>query len=136
MGVMRSRGSDEFEKAMGMVKYDLLFISSYFVTHFVTIYLVLGKVNSLKEIREVVGTNPALQHELSCSLEQPRQLLNEQMKRLSLKDKGFSTFEPASVEEIDKMWQNCLMVDPHLNVSSLVLLKTNFLILIHFFSFL
>ena len=60
--------------------------------------------------------HPEMARELAGSLEQPRKLLENQMKRLSLKEKHFKTFSPAEAEEVQKMWDHCLMVDPTLKV--------------------
>ena len=78
----------------------------------------LGKANSLKDIREVMADNNHLCNQLSQSLKQPKHLLNEQMKRLSMKDKQFCTFKPAGDESMERMWLNCLKIDPLLAVSN------------------
>ena len=75
-----------------------------------------GKANSVKELREVLSRDSELKADLRRSLEQPRNLLEEQMKRLSLKNKPFQCFPPATDQEIQEMWQNCLLLDETLKV--------------------
>ena len=77
----------------------------------------LGKAKSVKELREVI-TEKHFEKEIKETLEQPTTLLKSQMPRLGLKGKSFRTFEPASPEEIDSLWNNCIKVDSGLNVKS------------------
>ena len=56
------------------------------------------------------------------SLETPINLLNCQMKRLSLKEKPFQTFKPAEDGEIDDIWELCLKIEQTLQVSDTLLL--------------
>ena len=79
-----------------------------------------GKANSVKELREVLSKDPELKIELKQSLEQPRKLLNEQMSWMSLKDKPFRCFDPATDKEIQDMWKNCLLIDETLKVRLLM----------------
>jgi uncharacterized Zn finger protein len=68
-------------------------------------------------MREKLATDD-LKKELGESLSFPIDLLNSQMNRLSLKEKKFQTFTPASEEEINTLWQKCLEIEKGLQVYS------------------
>ncbi|CAB3998966.1 Hypothetical predicted protein [Paramuricea clavata] len=85
IGLMRQKMGDNFEKAIANAK-------------------------SVKEMREKLATDD-LKKELGESLSFPIDLLNSQMNRLSLKEKKFQTFTPASEEEINTLWQKCLEIE-------------------------
>lgn len=72
-------------------------------------------------MREKLTTDD-LKQELRESLETPIDLLNSQMKRLSLKEKPFQTFKPAEDGEIDDIWQQCLKIEQALQVRDALLL--------------
>ena len=66
-----------------------------------------------------VLTTEELKQSLRDSLETLIELLNTQMKRLSLKEKPFQTFQPAEEENLDELWQSCLQIEQQLQVTSL-----------------
>jgi hypothetical protein len=66
-------------------------------------------------MREVLTTDE-LKQGLRDSLETPIDLLNTQMRRLSLKDKPFQTFQPAEEGHINELWQRCLQIEQQLQV--------------------
>lgn len=76
----------------------------------------LRATNSVKEIRELTKSENGIS-ELKESLAAPVDLLKSQMLRLSLKQQPFRTFDPASKEDIDMLWEKCLEIDPNLKVS-------------------
>eukprot|EP00111_Clytia_hemisphaerica_P022406 TCONS_00065858-protein len=88
IGVMRQKMSDEFEKAV-------------------------SKASSVKEVRETLKSDE-LRDEMKQSLAFPKELLNNQMKRLSLKDKDFQVFNPVNEASIDQLWEKCQEIDPDL----------------------
>lgn len=57
-----------------------------------------------------------LKQGLRDSLETPIDLLSSQMKRLSLKDVPFQTFQPAEERQIDGLWEKCLQIEQLLQV--------------------
>lgn len=57
-----------------------------------------------------------LKQGLRDSLETPIDLLSTQMKRLSLKDVPFQTFQPAEERQIDGLWEKCLQIEQLLQV--------------------
>ena len=57
-----------------------------------------------------------LKQGLRDSLETPIDLLNTPMKRLSLKDAPFQTFQPAEERQIDGLWEKCLQIEQLLQV--------------------
>ena len=63
----------------------------------------------MKEMRQKLETDN-LKQGLRDSLETPIDLLSSQMKRLSLKDVPFQTFQPAEERQIDGLWEKCLQV--------------------------
>uniref|UniRef100_A0A7M5XB11 Uncharacterized protein n=2 Tax=Clytia hemisphaerica TaxID=252671 RepID=A0A7M5XB11_9CNID len=88
IGVMRQKMSDEFEKAV-------------------------SKASSVKEVRETLKSDE-LRDEMKQSRAFPKELLNNQMKRLSLKDKDFQVFNPVNEASIDQLWEKCQEIDPDL----------------------
>ena len=121
-GLMRTRGSELFEKALGNylnLSNDLLCTElTYLDRRIILCSSLTGKANSVKEIRDGAVAYPEMASELKISLEQATELLKIQMTRLSLKDQNFSTFEPASDNQLEQMWQNCLLVDETLKVNA------------------
>ena len=79
-------------------------------------FSISAKGNSVKEIRELTKSENGIS-ELKESLAAPVDLLKSQMLRLSLKQQPFRTFDPASKEDIDMLWEKCLEIDPNLKVS-------------------
>ena len=75
-----------------------------------------GNAKSIKDIREAVGSTEAHQRDLKDSLKAPVELLQSQMHRLSLKEKKFKTFEAATQDETDNMWDHCQKIDSQLKV--------------------
>lgn len=61
-----------------------------------------------------------LKNELQESLAFPVDLLNGQMSRLALKDKPFKTFQPATEERIDAMWDKCVEIEKDIQVLTIV----------------
>lgn len=92
VGLMRQKMSERFEKTV-------------------------ANVNSIKGMREKL-TSDELVQELQESLSFPIDLLNSQMIRLSLKE-NFTTFKPATKDQIDSVWQACLEVEKNLDHESL-----------------
>ena len=68
----------------------------------------------MKQIRE--GLDDEQKSTYRDSMETPLLLLQNQMRRLSLKAKKFQTFGPAEEESIDAIWNECLEVDKTLLV--------------------
>ncbi|CAB4016007.1 Hypothetical predicted protein [Paramuricea clavata] len=90
IGIMRKKGSDDFEK-------------------------VITKANNMKEVRVKLATDN-LKQEWHDSVETPTDMLNCQMKRLSLKDRQFNTFSAAEDANINELWKNCLKIEGELDV--------------------
>ena len=73
----------------------------------------------MKEIRNAINSSDdkdQLERELAGALDMPISLLKDQMSRLSLKQTPFKVFDPASTEQLDGLWENCLKIDKDLNV--------------------
>jgi len=68
----------------------------------------------MEEIRE--GLDDEQKSTFKDSMETPIILLQNQMRRLSLKAKKFQTFGPADDESIEGIWNECLEVDKTLLV--------------------
>ena len=75
-----------------------------------------GNAKSIKDIREAIGSSEAHHKDLNDSLKAPVDLLKGQMHRLYLKEKKFQTFEAATHEDVDKMWEHCNKLDSQLKV--------------------
>ena len=88
IGVMRSKGSDEFETS-------------------------IHNCNSLKELR-TVRTSPS---EVSQCLQSAIDLLNSILHRLELKGKAFDTYDAADDNEIQAFWEILQQVDETLTSS-------------------
>ena len=72
----------------------------------------------MKEVRDLIGQNSELKDEFNESLRQPVKLLNDHMRRLSLKDKNFQVFEPADKTKMEEIWHRCQSLDPNLKVGN------------------
>ncbi|CAB3989013.1 Hypothetical predicted protein [Paramuricea clavata] len=72
------------------------------------------KANNMKEVRAKLATDN-LKQEWHDSVETPTDMLNCQMKRLSLKDRQFNTFSAAEDANIDELWKNCLRIEGELH---------------------
>lgn len=57
-----------------------------------------------------------LKQGLRDSLETPIDLLSTHMKRLSLKDAPFQTFQPAEERQIGGLWEKCVQIEQLLQV--------------------
>ena len=57
-----------------------------------------------------------LKQGLRDSLETAIDLLSTQMKRLSLKDVPFQTFQPAEERQIGGLWEKCVQIEQLLQV--------------------
>lgn len=70
----------------------------------------------MKEMREKLESHE-LEEEFTASIQKPIDLLDMQMKRVTLK-KPFKTFAAPGSGDIDGMWQhsNCLAIEPSLQV--------------------
>jgi hypothetical protein len=71
--------------------------------------------NSMEAIREAAIKEPRLKKELKQSLQPTIDLVNSIFHRQSLKDRPFKTFEAATEQEIDNLWESILQLDPDLN---------------------
>jgi hypothetical protein len=69
----------------------------------------------MKEVRAKLATDN-LKQEWHDSVETPTDMLNCQMKRLSLKDRQFNTFSAAEDANIDELSKNCLKIEGELDV--------------------
>ena len=69
----------------------------------------------MKEMRQKLETDN-LKQGLRDSLETPIDLLSTQMKRLSLKDVPFQTFQPAEERQIGGLWEKCVQIEQLLQV--------------------
>ena len=69
----------------------------------------------MKEMRQKLETDN-LKQGLRDSLETPIDLLSSQMKRLSLKDVPFQTFQPAEERQIGGLWEKCVQIEQLLQV--------------------
>jgi len=87
IGLMRQKGSDEFEKT-------------------------IAHCNSLKEIRK-----SDLKSEVATSLAPPIELLNDIFKRLLLKENNFLLYDSASDSEIQAFWEILLQIEPLLQIT-------------------
>ena len=76
-----------------------------------------ANANNMKEMREKLTTDD-LKQDLRDSLETPIDLLNNQMRRLTLKDQPFQTYQPADEAQMDQLWQTCLQLEEQLQVST------------------
>lgn len=69
----------------------------------------------MKQIRE--GLDDEMKGNYADSMQPPLILLESQMKRLSLNNKSFKTFPPASDANIDSVWDECQQIDENLVVN-------------------
>ena len=72
----------------------------------------------MKEVRAKLSTDD-LKQEWDDSVETPVDMLNCQMRRLSLKERQFNTFLPAEDANI-KLWGNCLKIEEKLHVMNCI----------------
>ena len=79
----------------------------------------------MKEMRAKL-TIEELKQNWHDSLERPTELLSTQMKRLSLKDRKFQTFQPADEEAIEELWLKCLQIDDQLQVYAIKISLLNY----------
>lgn len=61
--------------------------------------------NTLEEIRNAVQENKKLGLELRNSIKPVQELLSERTKRLTLNEKNFRIYSPASLISIDKIFE-------------------------------
>lgn len=73
--------------------------------------------NSTDEIRKEVERAPELKEALQDSIEPVKALLSSQFMRLSLKEKTFRCFSPASSHEIEGFFDHLHDIDPDLTRS-------------------
>ena len=73
----------------------------------------------MKEVRAKLSTDD-LKQEWHDSVETPVDMLNCQMRRLSLKERQFNTFLPAEDSNINKLWENCLKIEEKLDVMNCI----------------
>lgn len=73
----------------------------------------------MKEMREALKTEE-LQKEWTDSVHTPIDLLNQQMRRLQLKESNFKTFTPATEDDLEGLWDICLNLDSNIDVSILL----------------
>jgi hypothetical protein len=71
--------------------------------------------NTMETIREAATKEPRLKKELKQSLQLTIDLVNTIFQWQSLKDEPFKTFEAATEQEIDNLWESILQLDPNLN---------------------
>ncbi len=71
----------------------------------------IGKCNTMNEIRKTAEENPTLKGDLIASLQTPIHLVNDIFNRQSLKDEPFKTFTAASETEIERFWETIQLVD-------------------------
>lgn len=79
------------------------------------IILVIATASNMKEMREKLSSDE-LKQQWQTSLDTPIALLNDQMKRLTLKERAFTTFAPAEDRWLNELWGNCLQIENELQV--------------------
>ena len=78
-------------------------------------YSLSATASNMKEMREKLKTDE-LKQEWLDSVETPQDLLRDQMRRLSLKDRPFNPFLPAEDAKIEELWEVCLQLEDQLQV--------------------
>lgn len=89
VGIMRTKGSDEFEQA-------------------------IKNANNLHQLRESAHN---FKVEYNKSIAAPKELLASIMRRLELKGEKFELFESATEQEIEAFWEVLLSVDDWLQIT-------------------
>ena len=120
IGLMRQKMSDNFEKAVGMYLTDVIYEAvnkEWTFTKIIRFSLTtfIANAKNVKDMREKLVID-SLKNEHSESLAFPIDLIKSVMLRLSLKEKKFQTFSPATEEDLSTLWQNCLEIEKQLQV--------------------
>jgi hypothetical protein len=71
----------------------------------------INNCNNIEEIREKGRQFPMLEREIIESLRPTKELLNNVFCRQSLKDRNFSTFDPATKTEMERIFESVHVVD-------------------------
>ena len=71
----------------------------------------LKSCKSLSDIRALGDKFPSLKDEVLDSVKPAKILLCDLIKQLKLKDQPFATFAPASLKDMDELWENLHVID-------------------------
>jgi hypothetical protein len=67
----------------------------------------------MKQIRDLAIREADLKEELKRSVQPAKNLMEDIIKRLRLKDKFFDVFNPATENDLDEMWNELKAINPN-----------------------